>query len=123
MKILIVDDSIFSQKIIANLIKKQLQNALIYFAKDGDEGLEKYKSINPDYAFVDLLMPKITGEKLITLIKEYDANAKLIVVSADVQKSIKEELDSYGIVAFINKPFTEEKSKNICDLIRNDKNV
>lgn len=121
MDILIIDDSTFSQKIIGNLIVKNLDDVNTYFAKDGEEGLEKYKKIKPDYTFVDLLMPKLNGEQLIKLINEYDSNAKLIVVSADVQKSIKEEINSYGVMAFINKPFTEEKAKSICEIIRNGK--
>lgn len=67
-------------------------------------------------------MPKLNGEGLIKLINEYNSNAKIIVVSADVQKSIKEDMNKYGIMSFINKPFTEEKAKYICEIIRNDKN-
>lgn len=122
MNILIIDDSAFSQRIIANLIVKYLDNVNTYFAKDGEEGLEKYKSIKPNYTFVDLLMPKLNGEELIKQINEYDPNAKIIVVSADVQKSIKEEIDSYGVMAFINKPFTEEKAKSVCEIIRDSEN-
>jgi len=122
MNILIIDDSTFSQKIIGNLIVKYLDDVNTYFAKDGEEGLEKYKSIKPDYTFVDLLMPKLNGGELIKLINEYDSNAKIIVVSADVQKSIKEEIESYGVIEFINKPFTEEKAKSICEIIRNVRN-
>ncbi|MGY0372380.1 response regulator [Clostridium sp. JNZ J1-5] len=122
MNILIIDDSAFSQRVIANLIVKYLDNVNTYFAKDGEEGLEKFKSIKPNYTFVDLLMPKLNGEELIKQINEYDPNAKIIVVSADVQKSIKEEIDSYGVMAFINKPFTEEKAKSVCEIIRNSEN-
>lgn len=122
MNILIIDDSAFSQRVIANLIVKYLDNVNTYFAKDGEEGLEKYKSIKPNYTFVDLLMPKLNGEELIKQINEYDPNAKIIVVSADVQKSIKEEIDSYGVMAFINKPFTEEKAKSVCEIIRDSEN-
>lgn len=121
MDILIIDDSAFSQRIIANLIVKHLDNVNTYFAKDGEEGLEKYKSIKPDYTFVDLLMPKLNGEELIKLVNEYDPNAQIIVVSADVQKSIKEEINAHGVIEFINKPFTEEKAKAICEIIRNEK--
>lgn len=122
MNILIIDDSAFSQRVIANLIVKYLDNVNTYFAKDGEEGLEKFKSIKPNYTFVDLLMPKLNGEELIKQINEYDPNAKIIVVSADVQKSIKEEIDSYGVMAFINKPFTEEKAKSVCEIIRDSEN-
>ncbi|MEA4827000.1 MAG: response regulator [Clostridium sp.] len=122
MNILIIDDSAFSQRVIANLIVKYLDNVNTYFANDGEEGLEKFKSIKPNYTFVDLLMPKLNGEELIKQINEYDPNAKIIVVSADVQKSIKEEIDSYGVMAFINKPFTEEKAKSVCEIIRDSEN-
>jgi Response regulator containing a CheY-like receiver domain and an HTH DNA-binding domain len=120
IKILIVDDSNFSQKITANLIKKFLDDAYIHFANDGQEGLDAYKRINPDYAFVDLLMPNMSGKDMIELIKKFRTDAKIIVASADVQKSVKEDVESLGIMSFINKPFNEEKAKSICDMIRND---
>lgn len=122
IKILIVDDSNFSRKINSNLLKKHLEDVDISFANDGEEGFKKYTEINPDYVFVDLLMPKINGKDLIALIKEYDADAKIVVVSADVQKIVKEEVEAFNILAFINKPFNEERAQFICDMIRNDKN-
>lgn len=117
LKILIVDDSIFSQKTTANFIKKHLIDVEFFFAKDGEEGFAKYKEINPDYSFIDLLMPKITGQELVKLIKEFDNKAKLFVVSADVQKSVRQEVEAY-IMAFINKPFNEENAKLVCEFIR-----
>jgi two-component system chemotaxis response regulator CheY len=122
IKLLIVDDSIFSQKIIAHLIQNFLPKVEIYFADNGKDGFIKYKEIKPNYVFVDLLMPNLNGKELIKLIKEYDYNAKIIVISADVQKSVKEEIEKYKIMLFINKPFNEEKAKQICDMIRNDSN-
>lgn len=119
MKILIVDDSSFAQKMISYLLKKFLGEVEFFFASNGQEGIDKYKEINPDYIFMDLLMPELSGDKLIKLIKEYDNNAKIVVISADVQKNIREEMQSYNIVSFINKPFNEEKAKSICDMIRN----
>ncbi|KZL91339.1 response regulator [Clostridium magnum] len=120
IKILIVDDSSFSQRITANLIRKFLSDVDLYFANDGQEGLEAYKSINPDYTFVDLLMPKISGKEMIEFIKKFENDAKIIVVSADVQKSVREDMEVLGIMSFINKPFNEDKAKIICDMIRND---
>lgn len=122
IKILIVDDSVFSQKITANFIKKFLTNIEIFYAGDGQEGLIKYKETNPDYVFLDLLMPKISGNELIGLIKEYDRNAKIFVISADVQKNVREEIEAYNIISFINKPLNDEKAQFICDIIRDEKN-
>lgn len=122
MKLLIVDDSKFSQIVTSNLIKKQIKDIEIFFASDGEIGFTKYKEINPDYVIVDLLMPHLNGKELIKLIKEYDNESKIFVVSADVQKNVKEEIESYGVLEFLNKPFNEEKAKFICDIIKGDSN-
>ncbi|WP_069998672.1 response regulator transcription factor [Cellulosilyticum sp. I15G10I2] len=120
MKVLIVDDSAFSRATSGNLIKEFLGEADIFFANDGQDGFEVYKRIKPHYTFVDLLMPNINGQDMIKLIKEYNSSAKIFVISADVQKYVKEEIAQYNIMAFINKPFNEEKAKMVCDIIRED---
>ncbi|MFU0800369.1 MAG: response regulator [Xylanivirga thermophila] len=122
MKILVVDDSRFSQIVISNMLKKFIEDVKIDFASDGEEGFDKYKYINPDYVFVDLLMPKMDGRELIKLIREYDDESKIFVVSADIQKSIKEEVEAYGIKGFFNKPFNEGRAEAICDIIKGDAN-
>lgn len=118
IKILIVDDSVFSQRMNANIIKKYLDQSDIYFAADGWEGLKKFKEQRPDYVFVDLLMPGLDGQSLIKLILEEDENASIVVVSADVQKQVREEIEQQKIMAFINKPFTEEKAEIICKIMK-----
>ena len=120
MEILIVDDSKFSQIVTSNLIKEYFENIKITLASDGEEGFNKYKEIRPDYVFIDLLMPNIDGKELIKLIKEYDKNSKIFVISADVQKSVKEDMKAYGIMEFINKPFNEEKAELIYEIIKGD---
>ncbi len=122
IKILIVDDSVFSQKITANLINKHLENIEISFAGDGQEGFLKYKEINPDYVLLDLLMPKISGKELIEMIKKFDKTAKIFVISADVQKNVREEIEAYNIISFINKPLNDEKVQDICNIIKDNKN-
>lgn len=120
MKLLIVDDSKFSQISASNLFKNIDNSIEIIFASDGREGFEKYKANNPDYAIIDLLMPIINGNELIRLIKEYDKDANIIVVSADVQNKVKEEILSYGVMEFINKPLNKDKVKLIYSIMKGD---
>ena len=120
MKILIVDDSKFSQIVTSNFIKDFFEDIEIILASDGEEGFNKYKEIRPDYVFIDLLMPNVNGKELIKLIKEYDKSSKILVISADVQKSVKEDIEAYGIMKFINKPFNEEKAKLVYEIIKGD---
>ncbi len=120
MKILIVDDSRFTQLTTAKLLKDQIGDVEIFFANNGEEGFKKYKEFNPDYVFVDLLMPNVSGQQLIKLIKEYDKDSNIFVISADVQKNVREEIESYGVIQFINKPFTDEKVKSVTKIIKGD---
>lgn len=123
IKVLIVEDSVFSQKITAKLIKEIMNNVEIFFANNGQEGYEKYKEIKPDYILLDLLMPKLNGIEVIKLIKEDDKDAKIIVISADIQKEVREEIDEYNIMLFLNKPFNKEKAQLVCSMMGNDDNA
>jgi CheY-like chemotaxis protein len=118
VKVLIVDDSVFSQKIAANLIKKYMDDVELSFANDGEEGIELYEKLKPDFIITDLLMPKLSGQELIGFIKAQDESAKIIVISADVQKNIREEVEAFNILAFLNKPLQDEKAQLICNLMR-----
>lgn len=120
MHILIIDDSKFSQITTAKMLRTVLPEIEIAFANDGEEGWQKYQEHKPDYVFIDLLMPKIDGQTLIRMIKEEDPEANIIVISADVQRSVRQELEEYGIKAFFNKPFSLEKAQTVADMLKDD---
>lgn len=117
LKLLIVDDSKFTQKIEANLFKEVVPNVEVYYANDGKEGLEKYSEINPDLSIVDLLMPNMTGMELLKEIKDIDEDAKMVVVSADVQEKVKQEAYDLGALAFVNKPINKAKIEEILNIV------
>jgi two-component system chemotaxis response regulator CheY len=123
IRILIVDDSVFSQNITANILRKYVDQSDIYFAADGWEGFKKFKELKPDYIFVDLLMPGLDGQSLIKLIRECDSSANIVVVTADVQNHVREEIEKLHIMTFINKPFTDEKARIICNIMKEKDNA
>lgn len=121
--VLIVDDSVFSQKVTANLLKRTIPggNVAISFASDGEEGLKKYRALKPDYMFVDLLMPKLNGMDLIRIVQK-EGGSSVIALTADVQKSVREEMEAMNVLAFVNKPLNDDKMRLLYDrMIRNDK--
>jgi len=117
LKLLIVDDSKFTQKVEGNLFKEVVPNLEIYFANDGKEGVQKYIEINPDLTIVDLLMPNMTGMELLKEIKDIDEDAKMVVVSADVQEKVKQEAYDLGALAFVNKPINKAKIEEILNIV------
>ena len=120
MRILIIDDSKFSQITTAKMLRTIVPEIEIDFAGDGEEGWQKYRECKPDFVFVDLLMPEIDGQTLIQMIKEQVPEANIIVISADVQHSVRQELEEYGIRGFFNKPFSMEKAQVIANLLKDD---
>lgn len=117
MKLLVVDDSKLYQKATAKFFKEVLPDVELYYAHDGEEGFLMFKEINPDVMTIDLLMPKMNGIELLKKLKEETHNVKLFVLSADVQKLVKEEVTELGAI-FINKPITADKAAEIAKIIK-----
>ncbi|MCL1632078.1 response regulator [Sporolactobacillus sp. CPB3-1] len=116
-KVLIVDDSRFSQKITYSLLKKYAKDTEFLFAGDGQEGLDNYLENRPDFLITDLLMPKLRGQDLIEKVKQADREAKVIVLTADVQNRVREVIEKMGVLSFINKPLDERKAEEICAIM------
>ncbi len=109
MKILIVEDSKFSQRVEARLLAEAFPTAELILADNGLSGYESFLRECPDVIVTDLLMPQMSGQELIKKIRETDPTIPLIALTADVQQSTKAELAEYNIAAFINKPLDQDK--------------
>lgn len=118
MKILIVEDSKFTQKVLMSQIDLCFSDAEFLSANNGLQGFEIYKKEKPHVVITDLLMPDSTGNELIENIRKNDSKTHIIVVSADIQESVKREIESFGILTFINKPFNAKKAQQICELLK-----
>lgn len=120
MKLLIVDDSLFSQQFVKKEIVKLNIPLDLLFASSGEEGLSVYIKEKPDCIITDLLMPGIGGQAMIQKIRETDSECRIIVLSSDIQKAVRDEVEQLGISAFINKPINSEKLLMIADIIGGD---
>ncbi len=106
-KILIVDDSPISRKILKSCIPKETPYEF-YEAGDGLAGFELYKEIKPDITFMDLTMPVMDGTAALAEIRKYDPRAMVIVATADVQiKSVSRVMD-LGAFMVLKKPPSKE---------------
>jgi two-component system, chemotaxis family, chemotaxis protein CheY len=105
MKILIIDDSSLSRKILTKALGEKHK---IIEAEDGIVGLEKYFLEKPELVILDLTMPGIPGLEVLTQLIEYDPTAKVIIGTADIQEESKRMAERLGASGFINKPFTVE---------------
>ena len=106
-KILIVDDSPISRRMLKSCIPKD-RGYELYEAGDGFAGFEAYKEIRPDVTFMDLTMPVMDGFEATAKIMEFNPDAVVIVCTADIQiKSITNVLD-LGAFMLVKKPPSKE---------------
>ena len=113
-KILIVDDSRTSRKILRGLLEES-GHEVVGEAENGQEGVDKYKEFNPDITTLDITMPVMDGLEALTKIKEYDKNAKVIMVTAAGQQNKMVEAIKSGASEFVTKPFEKENILKIID--------
>ena len=85
MKILIVDDSKLARMGVIKSLSQVKPDAELFQASNGLEAIEAFRQESPDVVFLDLTMPVMDGFEALKEIIAIDANAQVIVISADIQ--------------------------------------
>lgn len=112
MKILISDDSILARKQLKDIISS-LGTPTFFEATDGQSAIDKYKEINPDIVFLDIVMPRKDGNIAISEIMSYDPDATIVIVSSvGTQTQLKCALEA-GAKDFIQKPIDRQQVLDI----------
>lgn len=102
-KILIVDDSNMSRKLMRKIL--QTEGHEVIEAADGLTALETYLLEKPDLVLMDLLMPDMQGTEVLVKLRQLDDKAQVIVASADLQDLTRASVEAAGAVGYITKPF------------------
>ena len=102
-KILIVDDSPISIKIIKSCIPTD-QGYELFDASNGQIGVEQYKQHQPDLTFMDLTMPVMNGFEALEEILKFDQRALVIILTADVQIKAVAKAHDLGAFTVVKKP-------------------
>ena len=102
-KVLIVDDSALTRRGLRQILEGAGYEVLE--AEDGISAIERYYIEKPTLVMLDLVMRGMYGLDVLQKIRELDADARVVVVSADIQSSSQELAEQAGAKAFINKPF------------------
>ena len=106
-KILIVDDSPVSRKIMKTCIPED-KGFELFEAGDGQSGIDKYQQINPELTFMDLTMPVMDGMQALQEIIRIDPKAVVIVCTADVQMKTIFKVMNLGALMVVRKPINKQ---------------
>lgn len=113
-RILVVDDALFMRKFLGDILKSA-GHEIIGEAQNAKEAITQYELLMPDLMTLDIIMPElddITSLTAIKTIKSFDANARIIMVSAMGQEEIISESMQAGAKDFIVKPFQKDNVIN-----------
>ena len=105
-RVLVVDDSSLARRRARGILEKGGYE--VVEAEDGMAALEKYFIDKPDVVMLDLVMKGMYGIEVLNRLRQMDPSARVIVVSADVQTSSHELVESAGAIGFLVKPLDEE---------------
>ena len=109
-RVLVVDDSMFVTKQISQILTSE-GFEVVGSAKDGQEGLEKYKELYPnvDLVTMDITMPKMDGVTSLEKIIEFDKDARVIMISALGKQDLVKKSLLLGAKNYIVKPLDRKK--------------
>lgn len=116
MKILVTDDSRMARKMtIKSLSDLISESDEIVQAANGEEAVAMYKEHKPNICLMDLTMPVMDGFDATLNIKNYDKDAKIIIVSADIQEGSMLRAKENGAMGFIKKPINANNLKTMLE--------
>ncbi|WP_428023247.1 response regulator [Arcobacter sp.] len=119
MKYLICDDSKMARKMLIKSLKSLVGDDIeIVEASNGLEAIQAYKDNSPFITFMDLTMPEMNGFDAVENICKLDKDAKIIVVSADIQEASMTKAKTNGALGFIKKPINEDNLKPVLEKLK-----
>ena len=119
---LIVDDSAMARSIIRDFLESDGAFNIIGEAVDGEDGIEKILSLNPDLVTLDIEMPKKNGLQVIeTVMKEI--SVPIVVISSQDTAKTAYEATVLGALEFYSKntftgTLSPEKQQEIYETLK-----
>ncbi len=108
-RVLVVDDDdVIRQLIVVNL---ELEGFQVHVAVDGQDALDKVKSVRPHVVTLDIMMPRLDGWEAATRLRAdpETADIRVILLSARAQEADLRRGDRIGVDAYLTKPFDPDE--------------
>ncbi|WP_319542372.1 response regulator [uncultured Pseudodesulfovibrio sp.] len=112
-KILIVDDEVHIKMLLEQTLE-ELEDEFeveLFTASDGEEGLEFIQKKRPDLVFLDIMMPKMNGYEVCSVVKKDSSlqGVKIILLTAKGQEVDRKQGMELGALMYMTKPFDPDE--------------
>lgn len=114
-KILVVDDSSMARRILRKILEELGYE--VDDAADGAQALERYVLHRHDAVILDLLMHGMYGGEVLQKFRELNPSLPVIIATADIQRTTREQVREAGAAAMVNKPVTKEELAEVLGIV------
>jgi two-component system, NarL family, invasion response regulator UvrY len=101
--ILLIDDHSVVREGYRAVLQKQPGLRVVAEAADGTEAYRLYKAMQPDLVIMDLAMPGISGIEAVRRIRQWDANAKILVFTMHQNAAFAVQAIRAGARGYVTK--------------------
>lgn len=108
--ILVIEDSVHIRRLIREIL--EADGYTIVEAENGLQAVQMAVTEMPDCIILDLIMPDISGLKILKDLHEGGSKIPVIIVTAHLQDSVRQNCLELGASAFINKPFSKDELRH-----------
>lgn len=115
-KIAIIEDDVAISQMYR--IKFETEGFIVETAENGKLGLELISKIKPDIILLDLMMPEMNGDEMLTKLRKtpFGKNVKVIILTNMGESEAPEILNTLGVLAFIVK--ANMTPRQVADLVK-----
>ncbi len=106
-KIMIVDDAQFIRMRVNKFLTRLGHNVIE--AANGEEAVQTYRRTQPDAVLMDITMPRQDGLTALTEIRDFDPQAKVIMLTALGQQAVVLKAMQAGAKDFLVKPYEPDR--------------
>ena len=106
-KVLLADDEEDILVLVSATLGGDDRYSLV-LARDGEEALQRAREEKPDLIFLDVMMPKMDGFEVCSVLKsESDTkHVKIVMLTAMAQELDKQKAEQAGADFYFTKPFS-----------------
>lgn len=103
--VLVVDDNRDMSAFEADLLGRKYR---VVTAFDGQEGLQKALEIHPDLVVSDVMMPRMSGDRMIQALRRHREmdDTPIILITAKADEEFLVKMLKEGVQAYFRKPFS-----------------
>jgi two-component system chemotaxis response regulator CheY len=116
LKVMVVDDSLLSQKKLISIIE-DLGHEVVTIAGTGAKALDAYGEFLPDLVTMDITMPDMDGIEATRWILSRYPDARIVMVTSHAQKAMVLEALDAGAKGYIIKPFQSDKLREAIERV------